>query len=192
MSTPPLDTVHPQPYSHVLITSIPDLQDVICSAVFPVTSHVVSGPSHSSNTFSPSNFHISFQTNSTPSRQTCTQQVLQTIRITTCLNSSNKLTLEDTVLLDKLTGPQVVNIPPYYMDIPPHMKHEVHYPIHKIPPSVPILSHTNPVQVPTSLLNIFLSTPKSSKWSLSFGLSHRNPVCTTPLTMRATRPVHLF
>ena len=106
--------------------------------------------------------------------------------VTKCLNSCNRMTLVHTVLLEKLTRHQLVNIPPH------HMEHEVHYPIHKIPSSVPILSHTNPVQAPIPLLNIFPSTPKSSKWSLSFGLSHQKPVSTTPLPMRATRPAHLF
>jgi hypothetical protein len=38
---------------------------------------------------------------------------------------------------------------------------------------------------------IFPSTPKSSKWSLSFRLSHQNPACTSPLPMRATSPAYL-
>jgi len=36
------------------------------------------------------------------------------------------------------------------------------------------------------------STPEYSKWSLSLGVSHQNPVRTSTLTMRATWPAHLI
>jgi hypothetical protein len=50
---------------------------------------------------------------------------------------------------------------------------KIHFPVHKYPPVVPILSQTNPVHAFTSYFlkahfNIILpSLPKFSKWSLS-------------------------
>jgi hypothetical protein len=63
----------------------------------------------------------------------------------------------------------------------------VHYRFHNSLPSVPILSHIDPVHAHTSHflqnhLNITLpSMPGSSKWSLSFRSPLLNPVYATPL-----------
>ena len=68
------------------------------------------------------------------------------------------------------------------------------------PPTVPILSHSNTVHPPppqTVLLNIYFhiiipSTPRSSKWFLSLGISHQTRYAPLLVPIRATRPANLI
>jgi hypothetical protein len=59
---------------------------------------------------------------------------------------------------------------------------EGHHRTHNSPPPVPVLSQSNPIHTPQANLlkihsdPIFPPTSRSSKWSLSFGLSHQNLV----------------
>jgi len=78
------------------------------------------------------------------------------------------------------------------------LNRKVHYPIHKCPPPVPILSQTAPARTPTSYfmkmhLNIILKcTPASPKWSVSLRFPHEISVYTSalPQTCYISRPPH--
>jgi hypothetical protein len=70
----------------------------------------------------------------------------------------------------------------------------VHYHIHKCPPSVPILSHSIPVySTPPRFLKfhfhiIIQSKPRSSKWSPALRFLRQNFVCTSPLSHTCLMP----
>jgi hypothetical protein len=76
------------------------------------------------------------------------------------------------------------------------MEPEVHNRVHKSLPLDPILSQPNTVCPIDSFLRkvhlkvILPLTPRSSQWSLAFGLPNQNPVNTS--TMHATCPAHLI
>ena len=66
-------------------------------------------------------------------------------------------------------------------------KPKFYYRIHKCPPSVPILSHIDPIHVLTfpflkiHINIILLCMPGSFKWSLYLRFPHQNPVYTSTL-----------
>jgi hypothetical protein len=75
---------------------------------------------------------------------------------------------------------------------------KVHYRAHTSSPMDPILSQLNPVRpidpyLAKVRLNVILTpTPRSSQWSLTFGLPNQNPVNTSPLpdACLMSRPPH--
>ena len=80
------------------------------------------------------------------------------------------------VLLEKLTGLQLVKKFPAFL-----WNSKVHYRTHKRPPPIPILGQPNPVHIPTSHLleihpNIHPSTSRSPQWSLSLRFPHQDPI----------------
>ena len=103
------------------------------------------------------------------------------------------LTPYSTVLLEKLTGSQLVKKFPAFYGTP-----KVRYRIHKYRLPVPILSQIDPVHALTSHflkihLNIILqSTSRSSKWSLSLRFPDQNTVYNSalPRTCYIPRPCH--
>ena len=102
--------------------------------------------------------------------------------------------LMDLVLLEKLTGSQLVKkIPAFYgtwrfitvVTNACHLSLSRARSIQSMPPSHFLKIYFN---------IIFPSTPGSSKWSLSLRFPHQNPVCTSPLphTCYMPRPPHSF
>ena len=77
---------------------------------------------------------------------------------------------------------------------------KVHYPTHKCPPPVPLLSQLILVHAPTfhfmkiHFNNIIPSTPGPPKWSLSLRVPHQNPIYASPLphTRYMLRQSHSF
>jgi len=71
---------------------------------------------------------------------------------------------------------------------------KVHNCIHKLQPTVPILSQMDPVHAPppTHILKILIPMSPhlniSSKWSLSIRFSHQNPLYTSPLLHKCYMP----
>jgi hypothetical protein len=114
-----------------------------------------------------------------------------TFKKTVPTNFTYLLTPLSRVLLEKLTGFQLVKFPEFYGS---------RRFIHKCPPPVSILSQFNPVYTPTShflniCLNIILpSTPRSPHCSLSLRIFHQKPLQVSSFsdTRYMPRPSHSF
>jgi len=105
------------------------------------------------------------------------------------------LTLWSTVLLEKLTGLQIVKkFPSFYGN------RRLNTAFTSSRPPVPVLRQLDPVHTPTShFLKIYLNiifppTPGSPKWTLSLRFSHQYPVYASPLphTRYMPRPFQIF
>ena len=102
-------------------------------------------------------------------------------------NRTHSLTPWCRVLLEQLTGLQLVNKFPAFRGTP-----KVHYRTHKRPPPVCILGQPNPVHIPTPhLLEIHLniihpSTSRSPQWSPSLWFPHQDPIQPLSSPIRAT------
>jgi len=107
-------------------------------------------------------------------------------------NIMNLLTPWSSVLLENLTGPQVVKkFPTFYgtwrfitvFTSAHHLSLFWARTIQCMPPSHFLKMH----------FNIFLpSVPRSSKWSLILRFSHQNPVCTAPPYVLHAPPISFF
>jgi hypothetical protein len=81
---------------------------------------------------------------------------------------------------------------------PWRQNHKIHHRVHKTPPPDPILSQFNLLYTPPPNLPkirfcpILPSTPRSSEWSLSFGLSHQNLLHFPLLSHACHMPSHLI
>jgi hypothetical protein len=98
-----------------------------------------------------------------------------------------KITPWGRAVLEKITIPQLVQT----------LTAIVHYCSHKSPPPVPTPIQSKPGHAPSLLLMIhfniiFPSTPRFSKWFISLGYSHQNPLCNSRLshTCHMPRPIH--
>ena len=109
----------------------------------------------------------------------------------TILGKSSLLNARRRVLLEKLTGFQLLNKFPRISRNP-----KFHYRTEKRPPPVSILGQPNPVHISTShLLEIHPnivhpSMPRSPQWSLSLPFPHQDPTQPLSLPIRDTCPTH--
>jgi len=123
----------------------------------------------------------------------CAANLINSFEASGILTYFLRLTPCSRVLLEKLTGFQIVKKFPAFYGTP-----KVHFRSRKCPPPVPILSQLDPVHTPTSHflkfhLNIILSSlPEPLKLSLSFRFPHQNPLYAShlPHTRYMLRPSH--